>query len=91
MTNKKKCEKFRTFFCFDTSCQNRPVPLHRESNIQLNNKRTMIDAIILIVSSIVVLVISIGIVVAVGYAALFIIGAMIGGILTLIDKYKTLK
>ena len=51
----------------------------------------MIDAIILIVSSIVVPVISIGIVVAVGYAALFIIGAMVGGVLTLIDKYKTLK
>ena len=87
----KKCEKFRTFSCFDTSCQNRPVSLHRESNIQLNKKRTMIDAIILIVSSIVVPVISIGIVVAVGYAALFIIGAMVGGVLTLIDKYKTLK
>ena len=51
----------------------------------------VVDVIILIVCSIVALLISIGIIVALGYAALFVIGAAIGGILTLIDKCKTLK
>ena len=51
----------------------------------------MVDAIIFIVSFIVVLMVTIGIVIAIGYAALFFIGATIGGILTLSDKCKTLK
>ena len=65
--------------------------MHREREVKPNNKGTMVDAIILIVSFIVVLMVCIGIAVAIGYAALFVVAASIGGILTLSDKCKTLK
>ena len=65
--------------------------MHREREVKPNNKGTMVDAIILIASFIVMLMVAIGIVIAIGYAALFFICATIGGILTLSDKCKTLK
>ena len=51
----------------------------------------MIDIGIYIICGIVALLIIVGVVVAVGYAALFSIMTLIGGVLTLIDKIKTLK
>jgi hypothetical protein len=38
----KKCENFRTFFYFDTTCQNAPIPLHHESN---RNRKTISNMI----------------------------------------------
>ncbi|MBR4849965.1 MAG: hypothetical protein IKV09_03445 [Alistipes sp.] len=51
----------------------------------------MLDIGIYILCGIVALLIIVGVIVAVGYAALFTLAAVIGGILTLIDKVKTLK
>ena len=79
---------FALFFFIDISCQNRPLPLHRESN---KNRLVMLDIGIYILCGIVALLIIVGVIVAVGYAALFTLAAVIGGILTLIDKVKTLK
>lgn len=51
----------------------------------------MLDIGIYILCGIVALLIIVGVVVAIGYAALFTLAVIIGGTLTLIDKVKTLK